>query len=106
MGNTPDITNDIDIEVTDVTGAGPNDLPVTSVRTVKNRVRVENGQTFGIGGLTTHSKQTDKNRIPILGDIPFIGYLFGRTSDEWDEMEVVILITPHALIDAREFQDL
>lgn len=106
MGNTPDITTDIDVEVSDVTGAGPNDLPVTSVRTVKTRVRVANGESFGIGGLITDFRQKEKDRIPILGDIPLIGALFGQTKVEREATEVVILITPHALIDARHFREL
>jgi hypothetical protein len=106
MGGTPDVTNDIDIEVSDVTGAGANNLPVTSVRAVKTRVQVENGQTFGIGGLVTRTDHKESDRIPVLGSIPLIGFLFGRSGRDWNETEVIILVTPHALIDAEEFRDL
>ena len=106
VGSNADITSDIILEVSDVTGSGVSDLPVTSVRSVQTRVQVANGQTIGIGGLVSENKREQRNRIPFLGDIPYLGYLFGHTVTEREETEVVVLITPHLLINPSEFDHL
>ncbi len=106
VGSEANITADIVIEVSDVTGSGATDLPVTSVRSVETRVQIDNGQTIGIGGLVSENKRETRNRIPFLGDIPILGYLFGNTTTEIEKTEVVVLITPHLLIDPSEFDQL
>jgi len=106
VGDNADIIADISIEVSDVTGSGGNDLPVTSVRSVETRVHLSNGQTVGIGGLISENKRDERNRIPLLGDIPILGYFFGSTTTTVEETEVVVLITPHLLIDPSEFDQL
>lgn len=106
VGSASDITTDIVIEVSDVTGAGATDLPVTSVRSVETRVQVANGQTIGIGGLVSETTRNQRSRIPFLGDIPILGYLFGTTTTEKIKTEVVVLITPHLLINPSEFDNL
>jgi len=106
VGCASDIIADIVIEVSDVTGSGATDLPVTSVRSVETRVQVSNGQTIGIGGLLSESTREERHRIPFLGDIPILGYLFGNTTTTKEETEVVVLITPHLLINPNEFDKL
>ena len=106
MGSYSEITNEVAVEVSDVTGAGVDNLPVTSVRSVQTKITVANGQTFGIGGLVVENLKQEENRVPLLGRIPFLGWLFGSTETIKEETEVVILITPHVLIDPREFDTL
>ena len=106
VGENADIITDIFIEVSDVTGSGATDLPVTSVRSVQTKVEVANGQTIGVGGLVSENTREQRNRIPFLGDIPYLGYLFGNTTTVKEKTEIVVLITPHLLINPREFDDL
>jgi type IV pilus assembly protein PilQ len=106
VGKSGKITADISIEVSDVTGSGATDLPVTSVRSVDTRIQIANGETVGIGGLISENKREERHRVPFLGDIPIIGYLFGNTTTSTEETEVVVLITPHLLIDPGEFDRL
>ncbi len=106
IGNTSEITTKISIEVSDVTGVAISNLPVTTVRSVNTEVQVSNGQTIGIGGLISKSARERFHGIPLLGDIPFLGHLFGQNTWDKDETEVVILITPHLLINPQEFEDL
>lgn len=101
-----EINNKVYVEVSDVTGTGQDNLPVTSVRSVDTEIAVANGQTFGIGGLLLEDSRDVKERIPFLGDIPWLGGLFGTTETQREETEVVILITPHVLINPMEFDDL
>ena len=61
---------------------------------VKTEVLVENGGTVVIGGIYTEEKRDNTQRIPILGDLPYIGWLFKNR--EWidDKTELLIFITP------------
>ena len=61
---------------------------------VKTEVLVENGGTVVIGGIYTEEKRDSTQRIPILGDLPYIGWLFKNR--EWidDKTELLIFITP------------
>jgi len=103
VGESCEITTDIRAEVSDVVGMALNELPVTNVRSVDTRISVMNGETIAIGGLVSERQQKETNRIPVLGDIPFLGALFGHTSTVSEESEIVILIVPHILIDSTEF---
>lgn len=72
------------------TGAGV----AIDTKHVKTEVLVENGGTVVIGGIYTQNTSNTTQRIPILGDIPYIGWLFKNR--EWidDKTELLIFITP------------
>lgn len=57
-------------------------------------VMLESGQTFAIGGLIETAVQSSTNKVPFLGDIPFIGAAFSNISHQETETELVILVTP------------
>lgn len=94
---TPDgkITMSLDIN---------KDTPNTSLSTgagvaidtkhVKTEVLVENGGTVVIGGIYTQKTQETTYRIPVLGDLPYLGWLFKNR--EWidDKTELLVFITP------------
>lgn len=86
-------------QVRDVTGKGDNDLPEITFRRASTMVRVRDGQSVVIGGLVNSFKQRQVKKVPLLGDIPLIGYIFRRTQTRETKTEVVILITPHILKD-------
>ena len=69
--------------------------------TIRTSVVMEPGQTFAIGGLIQNSVQSTSRKVPILGEIPFIGALFSRSSYTETETELIILVTPH-LVDAMD----
>ena len=106
MGPGQEITTNVYIEVSDVTGSGVDDLPVTGIRTVRTRVSTVNGETFGLGGLKLENKHKSARRVPILGEIPFLGWLFGYTNAVSDQLEAVVLITPYVLINPILFEEL
>ena len=72
------------------TGAGV----AIDTKHVKTEVLVENGGTVVIGGIYTQNTSNTTQRIPILGDLPYIGWLFKNR--EWidDKTELLIFITP------------
>jgi type II secretory pathway component GspD/PulD (secretin) len=84
-------------EVGDVVGKGSNDLPEISRRTVSTSVRVHDGDTFTIGGLSLQQEKSVQRKVPILGSIPLLGYLFRYEQKETRESELVIFLTPHIL---------
>lgn len=69
----------------------------TTTRAASTLVRVKNGQTVVIGGLLT-SRETDQTRkVPLLGDIPIIGWLFTSKTKSKSTTDLVIFITPTIL---------
>ena len=92
-------------EITTIQGvaaAGGN--PTFSKRNVKTYVTVLNKQTIVIGGLISTEKDKSVSKIPFLGDIPLLGYLFRRTQDTIMRTNLMIFITPH-ILDSRERAD-
>ena len=61
---------------------------------VRCAVMLESGQTYAIGGLIQNSVAATAARVPVLGDLPFIGTLFSSVRHEERETELVILVTP------------
>jgi type IV pilus assembly protein PilQ len=61
---------------------------------VKTEVLVENGGTVVIGGIYEQNDRTDVTKIPLLGDLPMLGYLFRGTSTVANKTELLVFITP------------
>lgn len=72
---------------------GPS-LTRQQVRTV---VEMEDGQTFVIGGLVQNVVTANAAKIPVLGDMPFIGAFFSHKFYQEQEFELVVLVTPHLI---------
>ena len=72
---------------------------------VNATVEMETGQTFVIGGLIQNETRGIVNKIPVLGDLPFLGVLFSSKTFEETEQEVVILVTPY-LVDPQSSDQL
>lgn len=68
-------------------------IPGESTREAQTQVIMKNGDTLVIGGLIRETKTQTESKIPILGDLPFIGQLFRTKTDETDKRELVIFIT-------------
>lgn len=76
-----------------ITIAGANS-PGFTEQQVRAAVLLESGQTFAIGGLIQNSVQATATKLPVLGELPFIGTGFSRITHEQRESELVILVTP------------
>jgi type IV pilus assembly protein PilQ len=101
---TPQITPDgnvmLDVEVNkdskgDVTPAG---FAINSQH-VKTKVRVENGGTVVLGGIYQQSENSSATKVPLLGDLPFIGYLFKTTGRDTSKTELLVFLTPKIVAD-------
>jgi type IV pilus assembly protein PilQ len=68
--------------------------PSIDTKKVNTQVLVENGGTIAIGGIIAEEERNVVNKVPFLGDIPFIGALFRQTSKVSSRKELLVLITP------------
>lgn len=83
---------------TDIISEGKvTQIPIVDTSEAETTVMVKDGVTIIIGGLRKDERRKTTKRLPILGDIPWVGYLFGSTSDELKKTELVILLTPHIM---------
>lgn len=97
----PQITPDGKITMTlDVNKDTPNTRLTTGAgvaidtKHVKTEVLVENGGTVVIGGIYQQEMRETTNRIPVLGEIPYLGWLFRNTQKQDDKTELLVFITP------------
>jgi type IV pilus assembly protein PilQ len=73
--------------------------PPIKTATVETNVVVENGGTVVIGGVYITKKENVTEKVPLLGDIPFFGYLFKYQQDTGQRRELLFFITPRILSD-------
>ena len=64
------------------------------VRETDTRVKVASGETIVIGGLVTSDKRTVIGKVPLLGDIPLVGFFFRRKEDKLHRLNLLIFLTP------------
>ena len=67
---------------------------------VKTKVRVENGGTVVLGGIYQQSERNNETKVPLLGDLPVVGYLFKTTGRETSKTELLIFLTPKIVADS------
>ena len=78
--------------------------PDWSIRSFDTRVVVRDQQTVVLGGLTQERMIASTTKVPLLGDIPLIGYLFKTTTRSKHQTNLVILLTPYIIRDQRDLQ--
>jgi type II secretory pathway component GspD/PulD (secretin) len=74
-----------------------NPVPEKIDRQLKTTMKVKSGESIVLGGLKRKNNSTGTSKIPILGDIPFIGALFGANSFSDSEVELILMVTPYIL---------
>ncbi len=82
-----------------------NRIPVLSRREAEAvAVTVKDGQIIILGGLTANKRQNDVNKVPLLGDIPLLGYLFKTTHTVDAKTELVFFLRPKVIRTIEEAQ--
>jgi pilus assembly protein CpaC len=74
-------------------------VPGFDTQRLHTTVELEPGQTFALGGLIQHTVNATVQRVPVVGDIPFLNFFFSTKTFTENENELLILVTPH-LVDA------
>ena len=80
--------------------------PTTTKRSTKTNVVVRDGQTVVIGGLMQDKVTDTTSKVPLLGDIPLIGWLFKNNSKEHTKTNLLVFLTPHIIRDSKELEGL
>ncbi|RQO69288.1 type IV pilus secretin PilQ [Aquitalea sp. FJL05] len=76
-----------------------NSTPAIDTKVVKTQVMVENGGTVVIGGIYQQTLDNTTNKVPLLGDIPFLGALFRSRVEKNNRTELLVFITPRVVED-------
>jgi len=80
--------------------------PTTTKRSTKTSVVVKDNQTVVIGGLMQEREEENINKIPLLGDIPLLGWLFKNKSVDKTKTNLLVFITPHIVKEAEQLSTL
>ncbi|MDR1530086.1 MAG: type IV pilus secretin PilQ [Burkholderiales bacterium] len=106
---TPQITPDnrviMDVEIRkDAIGqrvqlGGGFEVPSIDTKNVTTQIAVNNGDTAVIGGIFEEEILNDVDKVPLLGDIPVLGYLFKTTGRESKKTELLVFLTPRIVKD-------
>ncbi|MCG8470897.1 MAG: type II secretion system protein GspD, partial [Desulfobacterales bacterium] len=105
---TPQVSEDSRVrlqiyqETSRVFGDETSSQPTTLQRKVDTTVVVEDDSTIVIGGLIDKSLNKTKNKVPCLGDIPLLRYLFSAKSDTDSRTNLYIFLTPHVVSNRAE----
>jgi type IV pilus assembly protein PilQ len=96
---TPQITPEgaifMDVKVNkDTRGAETLSGPAIDTKNVQTQVLVENGGTVVLGGIYEQTERRQVTKVPWLGDIPYVGWLFKNEARINDKTELIIFITP------------
>ncbi|HIB54448.1 MAG TPA: type II secretion system protein GspD [Nitrospirales bacterium] len=97
------VTLEIDLEKSNVTPPpeGSSDIGINK-RTTSTTMVVQDGETVLVGGLIDETVTDTISKVPILGDIPYLGVLFRNTTETISRIELILLITPHVIRNLHE----
>lgn len=95
----------LDVEVTkDVPGEMTAAGPTINFRRVKTQILINNGDTAVLGGIFEQETRKDETKVPFLGDVPYLGYLFKTTSKSDTKRELMIFLTPKIIKETLKVQ--
>jgi len=101
MDISPEISN---VAADTVTISEDFDATIFNTRTAQSRVAVPHGSTIVIGGLMQDTEVDSEEKIPLLGDLPLLGFLFKRTIVNKSKTELLIFLTPQVASDIKELE--
>jgi type IV pilus assembly protein PilQ len=104
---TPQITPDgnvvIDVDVNkDSVGQETRSGFAIDTKHVKTQVMVDNGGTVVLGGIYQQTERSTTDKVPLLGDVPVLGYLFRSNGRTNDKTELLVFITPKIVADRAD----
>jgi type IV pilus assembly protein PilQ len=107
---TPQITPDnkviLDLVITqdsvgEIVPTGIGQAVAINTQEIGTQVLVENGETLVLGGIYQQRITTGVTKVPLLGDIPYIGYLFRTTASDSQKAELLIFVTPRIVMQTK-----
>ncbi|UTW45178.1 type IV pilus secretin PilQ [bacterium SCSIO 12696] len=103
---TPDNRINMDLLITQdavsgqAIGLANSTVPIIDVTSIETTALVGDGQTIVLGGIFQLDERRDTRKVPLLGDIPYVGRLFRNESERYEKTEILIFITPKIIDDA------
>lgn len=97
---TPIVLNDDKIhiklapEVSDLSGFTAAGDPIFTNRKLSTAIELRDGQSFAVGGLLSSKNTKVQEQVPWLGQVPIVGVLFRNSSNQKEETELVVIVTP------------
>ena len=82
------------------------DTPVIQKREIETAMTIANGKTMIMGGMIQEKVSDDLDSIPIIGDIPFLGRLFGSTKQSTSRTEMLVLVTGYIVDEKGKVEDM
>lgn len=95
---------DIVTAIVSHTGFDDKGAPVLATRSVDSKVVARDGQEIVLGGYTREVFVQRTDRVPVLGSLPFIGYLFGGDTNTTEQRQLVVVLTPHVVQDFKALE--
>ena len=95
---------DIEESQEEIVANDPTLGPTTAKRSVKTKVVVKDQSTIVIGGLVQDRNVTSVSKIPLLGDIPILGWAFRSTNIVKKKTNLLLLLTPYIIRDQSDFR--
>lgn len=104
---TPQITPDnrlvLDLNITqdrpgETVKTGRGEAVAINTQRIGTQILVNNGETVVLGGIYQNSIISSTEKVPLLGDLPYLGHLFKRTSEKLSKSELLIFITPKVIV--------
>ncbi|MEO8257098.1 MAG: hypothetical protein ABI868_07100 [Acidobacteriota bacterium] len=92
-----DVTLDLKVAVTSISGAGFGGLPTFGNREINTVIRLRDGETNMLAGLIRDDERQGLDGIPGLTDLPLVGRLFGHTSKTTQQTDIILTLTPHII---------
>ena len=98
ISNDKKVTLDISVILEDVSETQTtNGQPDTSKKQIKTVALVRDGENVIIGGLIKDKVDNTESKVPLLGDIPLVGYAFRHNSDTTSKINLVVILTPYVI---------
>jgi len=72
-----------------------NSVPIIDTRRARTTLLMDDGQVVVIGGLRRKTKRLATDKVPILGDLPLVGFLFSNDNYEIENSELMVFLSPH-----------
>ena len=89
-----------------IAALGSLDRPATLKRTIETTVVIDDGNTLVIGGLIDDQLTRDETKVPCLGDVPYLGWLFKSHSDSNEKSNLYFFLTPHVIKSHNEIEEI
>lgn len=107
VSSSDKVTLNVEAILENIIGSETADRPVTTKQEVKTQAILRHGEDIIIGGLVKSYENKSKSKIPLLGDIPWLGeWLFSSNSTSFEEDNLIVILTPYIVDKSEKLSEL